>query len=107
MFKAKYCYIYVDINECETSGHNCSQTCTNTPGSYTCSCRTGYEDNGYGNCTGKTTLLKQFCNIAVCFVEQWKPFSSILSNHSILCTITVIKKDSVHRIRFLWETITC
>ena len=83
----------IDINECETSGHNCSQTCTNTPGSYTCSCRTGYKDNGYGNCTGKTTLLKQFCNIAVCFVVQWKPFSSILSNHSILCTITLITKE--------------
>uniref|UniRef100_A0A1X7SW10 EGF-like domain-containing protein n=1 Tax=Amphimedon queenslandica TaxID=400682 RepID=A0A1X7SW10_AMPQE len=40
-----------DINECETNDHNCTQTCSNTVGSYTCSCRAGYKDNGYGNCT--------------------------------------------------------
>ena len=44
----------LDINECETANHNCTQTCSNTVGSYTCSCRAGYKDNGYGNCTGKS-----------------------------------------------------
>uniref|UniRef100_A0A1X7SDU0 EGF-like domain-containing protein n=1 Tax=Amphimedon queenslandica TaxID=400682 RepID=A0A1X7SDU0_AMPQE len=39
------------INECDTVDHNCTQTCSNTLGSYTCSCRAGYKDNGYGNCT--------------------------------------------------------
>ncbi|KAG1701225.1 Low-density lipoprotein receptor-related protein 2 [Nymphon striatum] len=32
----------VDINECETFGHNCSQVCTNMPKFYRCSCHKGY-----------------------------------------------------------------
>ena len=52
-----YAYIYVmcttvDINECE--GYNdCHQICTNTEGSYYCSCDAGFElaaDNR--SCTG-------------------------------------------------------
>ena len=38
-------YLYttiLDINECATLNGNCSQTCTNTIGSYYCSCSTGY-----------------------------------------------------------------
>ena len=31
-----------DINECATLNGNCSQTCTNTNGSYYCSCSPGY-----------------------------------------------------------------
>ena len=33
---------HVDINECEVEGA-CSQECTNTPGSFKCSCIEGYE----------------------------------------------------------------
>ena len=31
-----------DIDECAEDRDNCAQTCTNTVGSYTCSCLTGY-----------------------------------------------------------------
>jgi hypothetical protein len=31
-----------DIDECSENRDNCGQLCQNTPGSYTCSCRTGY-----------------------------------------------------------------
>ena len=31
-----------EINECATLNGNCSQTCTNTNGSYYCSCNSGY-----------------------------------------------------------------
>ncbi|XP_064386521.1 uncharacterized protein LOC135335055 isoform X2 [Halichondria panicea] len=31
-----------DINECSGTAHGCDQICTNTPGSYTCDCNTGY-----------------------------------------------------------------
>ncbi len=34
-------FVCADIDECSTT-NNCQQLCTNTPGSYTCSCRTGY-----------------------------------------------------------------
>ena len=31
-----------DINECSSNNGNCSQICTNTNGSFICSCRFGY-----------------------------------------------------------------
>ena len=45
----------VDDNECEVNNGGCSQNCTNTPGSYECSCEEGYSLNFDGfNCSGKT-----------------------------------------------------
>jgi len=46
--------LYTDINECESGElNNCDTNaeCTDTEGSYTCSCNTGYSGNGY-TCTG-------------------------------------------------------
>ncbi len=34
---------FVDINECNDGSHICNQVCTNTVGSYKCSCNNGYE----------------------------------------------------------------
>ena len=31
-----------DINECNSGSSDCEQVCTNTVGSFTCSCNTGY-----------------------------------------------------------------
>ena len=43
-----------DINECASYNGGCSQTCFNTPGSYFCSCNSGYVLNINGhNCTGQ------------------------------------------------------
>ena len=43
-----------DIDECQTNNGGCNQTCTNTDGSFECSCVTGYilmmDDMG---CDGK------------------------------------------------------
>ena len=38
-----------DIDECIESDHNCSvnATCTDTEGSYNCTCEAGYEGNGF------------------------------------------------------------
>ena len=47
---------FADVDECSDGLNNCSinSTCTNTFGSYQCSCFTGYEDQGMGyECTGK------------------------------------------------------
>lgn len=37
-----------EINECETDEHSCHENalCTNTFGSYTCTCKKGYSGNG-------------------------------------------------------------
>ena len=36
----------IDVNECALGIHECQQTCTNTLGSYECSCQAGYLLNG-------------------------------------------------------------
>ena len=45
--------ICLDINECIPNGGlgPCQQNCTNTIGSFICSCQSGYTSSGY-NCTG-------------------------------------------------------
>ena len=49
----KITFLGVDINECDTSNGGCDTTCTNTVGSYYCSCNTGYElDNDQHTCNG-------------------------------------------------------
>ena len=42
---------YVDIEECLLDTDNCTQQCTNTDGSYYCSCYTGYISNSSNNHT--------------------------------------------------------
>ena len=43
-----------DINECGTSNGGCEHTCTNTDGSYYCSCNSGYSLDGDGHaCNGE------------------------------------------------------
>ena len=41
--------LFSDQDECQTGNHNCSQLakCTNTQGSYTCSCYRGTTGNGF------------------------------------------------------------
>ncbi|CAL1542073.1 unnamed protein product [Lymnaea stagnalis] len=41
-------HLCVDINEC-TGNHNCTQMCTNSEGSYSCSCYAGYTYNSTSN----------------------------------------------------------
>ena len=42
-----------DIDECINNTHNCTQTCTNTVGGFTCGCNDGYVLNVDGTtCDG-------------------------------------------------------
>ena len=56
-------YIFhADVNECENDElNNCSENanCTNTEGTFTCSCNPGYTGDGV-NCTGKILPIKIF-----------------------------------------------
>ena len=46
----------IDINECDTANGGCEHSCTNTIGSFTCSCDTGYQLDGNGlNCSGESS----------------------------------------------------
>lgn len=77
----------LDINECATNNGNCLQLCSNTVGSYYCSCLTGYRllaDNR--TCSGEYTLcFFNWClHTGTCFryqrvcYQQWKLCSNML-----------------------------
>ena len=51
-------FIFVDIDECSVGTHDCSQTCTNTIGSYICGCNPGFVlDSDGATCNGMYTNL--------------------------------------------------
>ena len=47
------CFYELDVNECLTNNRGCdiNAVCTNIIGSFSCTCKTGYEGNGF-NCEG-------------------------------------------------------
>ena len=48
-----YIYFCLDIDECTAGTHDCDQVCTNTDGSFTCSCNSGYTlDSNGRRCNG-------------------------------------------------------
>ena len=50
---------FLDIDECTLNTDGCDHKCTNTFGSYTCSCRTGYRlDSSQHLCEG-ILLIKE------------------------------------------------
>ena len=44
-------FYFIDVNECERNDCDVNAQCTNTKGSYTCSCNEGYIGDGK-TCTG-------------------------------------------------------
>ena len=47
-------YLTLDNNECNINNGGCDHVCTNTPGSFQCSCRDGYRLASNGQtCTGR------------------------------------------------------
>lgn len=55
------CFFFADINECEIGAHNCDRhaVCTNTAGSFKCSCSPGWIGDGI-KCTGALENNRHF-----------------------------------------------
>ena len=52
-------FVHPDNDECSDGKHNCSQTCTNTDGSFTCGCNNSYVLDGDGTtCNGMYNVLQ-------------------------------------------------
>ena len=65
-----YCsnFYFKDTNECNEYNGGCAQNCSNTVGSYVCSCRTGYTlDTDNHACNGEHNFLKSllFCYLHI------------------------------------------
>ena len=59
----KFFFFPLDVNECESGSHNCSENgvCHNVPGGYNCSCAAGYIGDGF-KCTGRLLFEAElFC----------------------------------------------
>ena len=49
--------VFIDIIECGTNNGGCAQNCTNTEGSYYCTCDAGYQLSSDGHsCLGRELL---------------------------------------------------
>ena len=96
ILNAKY-YIYkfscllTDIDECSLGTDSCSQSCTNTIGSYTCSCNTGYTLNSDGyTCDGE--IMKKdiiMYTFASCFSPCMQTSMSVVQTLPMAANIPV------------------
>ena len=58
--------VVIDINECAKYDGGCQHNCTNTNGSYSCSCRAGYKLNeDQHNCTEDSLCDKLHCPLII------------------------------------------
>ena len=68
-----YFNYHSDADECLNNSHNCSEnaTCTNTEGSFNCSCKPGYIGNGH-NCSGWFLELLSRFSLVFRLLVQYK-----------------------------------
>ncbi len=52
---------FLDVDECTEDTDDChsNASCTNVPGSFNCTCYSGFRGDGVENCTGK---LEEHCS---------------------------------------------
>ena len=79
---------FVDVNECDETPNVCgaNSTCTNTRGSFTCTCETGFEMVD-GSCVGNLFLLLHF-NMKDLFHAHWQSWQNT-------CTVCILLQQSV------------
>ena len=59
-------YNYLDIDECTRGTSGCDHNCTNTDGSYYCTCMDGYEQESDNHtCTGNDYVLMMQSSVAL------------------------------------------
>ena len=91
---------YADLNECIEGLDDCSQTCTNTDGGFTCSCESGYQllsDNK--TCEGKMLNLYHVIatyQILKCHTSMTVPYNLHTHLHNITLSRRTTTTTTVH-----------
>lgn len=91
--------LFTDINECEIGAHNCDRhaICTNTAGSFKCSCSPGWIGDGI-KCTGESHAFVFICKVR----PQWGSGNSEKGN------TTPIKWEGKWLLNFfVWFDMIC
>ena len=73
--------LILDIDECAGDTHNCSRnnaTCTNTEGSFGCSCKQGFTGNGH-KCEGRILETSYYLTID----SMWESSQSSVNFHRL------------------------
>ena len=88
--------IHSDINECSTSNGGCADTCTNTAGSYYCTCDTGYSlaSNNHG-CDGELSIISQVLRVDVRFFQMSMSVAPMMMI-AVKFVLTLLVALSVH-----------
>ena len=72
--------IVTDVDECALNNGGCSQSCTNTPGSFRCSCKPGYYLTVDGRTCQGIMFFRHLCDMstiignrmnAIAFRDLW------------------------------------
>ena len=101
-----YSFLCIDINECNEEIDDCAQNCTNTNGSYTCSCNTGYRLGSDGHsCFGTKINNNYSSDLSVRWTRKSqismsvkRKFISVLKGAPILLVPTCVSVMlAIHR----------
>ena len=81
----------LDIDECTTNVHNCDPlaVCSNTVGSFHCTCIAGYKGNGT-TCVGERCFRVQVTQVGVACRSLWQ-CTDRFKDGSFLCSMQLIK----------------
>ena len=79
LYLGNSCYMYlcpIDIDECATGADNCdtNAACSNSPGSFACTCNHGYTGNGV-TCMGICSL--EFKQLFLCVADYIQILTSV------------------------------
>ena len=94
--------VLTDIEECESELHacNCKANCTDTDGSFNCTCREGFEVNGF-NCTG--TQLHKHCMNHILLLFNLRIIRYVESLHRLAITTFVCLLQTVCKNYKYWK----
>ena len=77
----------LDINECGSNNGGCNQLCTNTAGSFTCSCRTGFTlGSNRQTCVGEFYYWR-----VICITNLYNSHNCQITMSVLLTMVAVIK----------------